>query len=147
MQPDTVIELSKVPNIVGLKEASNNFSNILKIFANKPKDFMVFSGNDDSIVPLLSLGGNGVISVLSNVFPKEVHDMCNGFFENNIEESKKLQLELANITFALFSDVNPIPVKEAMMYKGFCSNYVRLPLINLENNKAKILDELLKKHR
>ena len=112
MLPETVLELSKVPNIIGIKEASNNFSNILKICSKKPKDFLVFSGNDDSIIPLLSLGGNGVISVLSNVFPEEVHNMCKYYFENNTAESTNLQLKFANVIFSLFSDVNPIPIKE-----------------------------------
>lgn len=143
MIPETVLELSKVPNIVGLKEASNNFSNLLKIFSKKPIDFMVFSGNDDSIVPLLSLGGNGVISVLSNIYPQEVHNICKYFFENNVEQSKKIQLQLADITFSLFSDVNPIPIKEAMQLKGFCSNYVRLPLIPLCEEKRHLLEKLL----
>lgn len=144
MLPDTIIELSNIPNIVGLKEASNNFSNILKIFAKKTKDFMIFSGNDDSIVPLLSIGGNGVISVLSNLYPEEVHNICQYYFENNAVESTKIQLKFANIIFSLFSDINPIPVKEAMAQKGFCINYVRLPLTQLSSEKCEILKKILK---
>lgn len=143
MLPETVLELCKVPNIIGIKEASNNFSNILKICSKKPKDFLVFSGNDDSIIPLLSLGGNGVISVLSNVFPEEVHNMCKCYFENNTAESTNLQLKFADVIFSLFSDVNPIPVKEAMSQKGFCTNTVRLPLIQLPKEKKECLKNIL----
>lgn len=143
IMPETVLELSKVSNIIGIKEASNNFSNILKIFSKKPNDFLVFSGNDDSIVPLLSLGGSGVISVLSNVFPEEVHNMCKYYFENNIVESTKIQLKFADAIFSLFSDINPIPVKEAMHIKGFCTNYVRLPLIELNEEKKESLKNIL----
>ena len=143
MLPETVLELSKVPNIIGINEASNNFSNILKICSKKYKDFLVFSGNDDSIIPLLSLGGNGVISVLSNVFPEEVHNMCKYYFENNIAESTNLQFKFANVIFSLFSDVNPIPIKEAMYQKGFCTNTVRLPLIQLTAEKKECLKNIL----
>ena len=143
MLPETVLELSKISNIIGIKEASNNFSNILKICSKKTKDFLVFSGNDDSIIPLLSLGGNGVISVLSNVFPKEVHNMCKYYFENNTAESTNLQLKFADVIFSLFSDVNPIPIKEAMYQKGFCTNTVRLPLIQLTAEKKECLKNIL----
>jgi 4-hydroxy-tetrahydrodipicolinate synthase len=143
--PDTVITLSKVDNIVGIKEASNNFSNILKLMANKPKDFCVMSGNDDSIVPLLSLGGDGVISVLSNIYPLETHNICENFFKQNYLKATTLQIKFADIIEKLFCDVNPIPIKQAMNMLGFNVGDVRLPLIQLEDNKSKILKESLEK--
>ena len=143
--PDTVITLSKIDNIVGIKEASNNFSNLLKLIANKPKDFSVMSGNDDSIVPLLSLGGNGVISVLSNIYPLETHMICDNYFKNNHSKSTSLQLNFSEVISNLFCDINPIPIKKAMNILGFNVGSVRLPLVELDENKSKILKESLER--
>lgn len=143
--PDTVIKLSKIDNIVGIKEASNSFSNLLKLMANKPKDFSVMSGNDDSIVPLLSLGGNGVISVLSNIYPLETYMICDNYFKNNHSKSTSLQLRFSAIINNLFCDVNPIPIKKAMNILGFNVGNVRLPLVELDENKSKTLKESLEK--
>lgn len=143
--PDTVVRLSKISNICGIKEASNNFSQILELMSRKPKNFDVLSGNDDSIVPLLSLGGSGVISVLSNIYPKDVHDMCK-LYDKNYEDSLSLQLKHSNLIKLLFTDVNPMPVKEAMNILGFNVGKTRLPLseINLslkESLKAELLKD------
>lgn len=143
--PRTVLELAKCPNIVGIKEASNNFTHILEILEKRPTDFSVLSGNDDSIIPLLSLGGNGVISVLSNIFPKDVSKMCEKYFNGSIETAKKLQLKYADIIFNIFSDVNPIPIKEAMNILGFNVGNVRLPLIPLDEEKKENLKIALEK--
>lgn len=143
--PRTVLELAKCPNIVGIKEASNNFTHILEILEKRPTDFSVLSGNDDSIIPLLSLGGNGVISVLSNIFPKDVSKMCEKYFNGSIETAKKLQLKYADIIFNIFSDVNPIPIKEAMNILGFNVGNVRLPLISLDEEKKEKLKAALEK--
>ena len=143
--PKTVLELSKCPNIVGIKEASNNFTHILEILAKRPTDFSVLSGNDDSIIPLLSLGGNVVISVLSNIFPKDVSKMCEKYFNGNVEVAKKLQLKYADTIFNIFSDVNPIPIKEAMNILGFNVGNVRLPLIPLDEEKKEKLKISLEK--
>lgn len=143
--PETIIKLSKIDNIVGIKEASNNFSHILKIMANKPKSFSVMSGNDDSIVPLLSLGGSGVISVLSNIYPNETHMICDNYFKGNYQKSTTLQLKFSEVIENLFCDINPIPVKKAMNLLGFNIGNVRLPLIELDQNKSTLLKNSLEK--
>ena len=138
----TSIFLSDHPNIVGLKEASGNMPQALEILANCSKDnFSVFSGNDDIIVPMLSIGSSGVISVLSNILPKEVHDMCFYYLNGNHEYSKILQLKYSNIISAIFSDVNPIPIKEAMNILEFDVGDPRLPLIKMEDTS--ILEKAL----
>ena len=143
--PKSVLELAKHPNIVGIKEASGNISQIAELCALVGDEIDVYSGNDDQIVPVLSLGGVGVISVLSNIMPKATSDMCKYYFEGKIEESRRLQLRLLPLVNALFSEVNPIPAKAAVAAMGYCENYVRLPLTVMEKeNEAKLL-ELMKK--
>lgn len=127
--PETVYELSKVENIVGIKEASNNFSQILELIHTVPKDFAVISGNDDSIVPLLSLGGTGVISVLSNIYPKEVSSMCKAYMSGETGYAKDLQLRFTGIIKALFMEVNPMPIKDAMNILKMDVGLPRLPLV------------------
>jgi len=127
--PETVYELSKVENIVGIKEASNNFSQILELIHTVPRDFAVISGNDDSIVPLLSLGGTGVISVLSNMYPKEVSDMCKAYFNGETNYAKDLQLRFTRLIKALFMEVNPMPIKDAMNILKMDVGTPRLPLV------------------
>ena len=128
IQPETYLALSKHPNIVATKEASGNFSAIAKTAALCGDDLAIYSGNDDQILPILSLGGKGVISVLSNVMPKQTHDICDLFFKGDIAGSTKLQLDLLPLINALFIDVNPIPVKAALNLMGFQAGPCRMPL-------------------
>jgi len=139
--PATCAILAEHPNIVGIKEASGNISQIAEIAAAVGDKMDIYSGNDDQIVPILSLGGKGVISVLSNVCPKETSKMCHEFMNGNVEESRKMQLKYLNLINALFCEVNPIPVKAAMSAMGFCENYLRLPLTVMEKqNEEKLLN-------
>ncbi len=126
-------ELAKHPNIVATKEASGNISAIAQIFAECGDNLDVYSGNDDQIVPLLSLGAKGVISVLSNVMPKETHDICELFFNGKVKESAELQLKLLDLINNLFIEVNPVPVKAAMHMMGYCTNELRLPMCEMED--------------
>ncbi|MBQ2707838.1 MAG: 4-hydroxy-tetrahydrodipicolinate synthase [Clostridia bacterium] len=131
-------ELAKHERIVSTKEASGIISAIAEIAAEVP-ELDIYSGNDDQIVPLLALGAKGVISVLSNVVPKETHDIVALFLEGKVKESAKLQLELLKLANTLFCEVNPVPVKTAMAMMGFCSEEMRLPLCEMEeSNKAKL---------
>lgn len=138
--PASVKELAKHPNIVAIKEACGNISQIAELAALVGDEIDIYSGNDDQIVPILSLGGKGVISVLSNIMPKATVDICKLFFDGKIEESRKLQLELLPLVNALFCEVNPIPVKAAVSAMGYCDNYLRLPLTPMEKaNEEKLL--------
>lgn len=139
IEPDTVFKLSNVKNIVGLKEASNNFSKNLEILSKVSPNFNVVSGNDDSIVPLLSIGGTGVISVLSNIFPKDVHMICKAFFDGDVAYAKDLQLKFAGLIKALFCEVNPMPVKDAMNILEFNVGIPRLPLTTVSLNTHELL--------
>lgn len=143
--PDTVAKLANIENIVGIKEASNNFSQIAELLSKVPKDFAVISGNDDTIVPLLSLGGTGVISVLSNIYPKVVHNMCKAYFEGDIKYAKDLQLKFIDFVKLLFKEVNPMPVKDALNILGFDVGACRLPLTKVAEDTHELLKaELLK---
>ena len=145
IMPKTVAELAEHPNIVGIKEASGNISQIAETISLVRGKIDVYSGNDDQIVPLLSLGGSGVISVLSNVLPRKTVEMCDRFFAGDVAGSAKIQLDLIDLVNALFCEVNPIPVKAAVSAMGFCENYLRLPLTTMEKaNEAKLL-ELMRK--
>ena len=136
--------MAEHPNICGIKEASGNISQVAEIAALAGDKIDIYSGNDDQIVPIMSLGGKGVISVLSNVMPKKSVEICDSFFAGDVEKSRNIQLELLPLINALFSEVNPIPVKAAMAAMGWCENYVRLPLTCMEEkNEAKLL-ELMK---
>ena len=138
--PKTAAILAEHPNIVAIKEASGNISQIAELIALTRGKLDVYSGNDDQIVPILSLGGKGVISVLSNPMPRATSEMCHKFFAGDVAGSAKLQLDLLPLVNALFCEVNPIPVKAAMAAMGFCENYVRLPLTVMEpENEAKLL--------
>ena len=130
--PATYRELAKHPNIVAAKEASGNISQIAQIAQACGDELDLYSGNDDQIAPLLSLGAKGIISVLSNIMPRETHDICRLFFEGKIAESRALQLKLLPLINALFSDVNPIPVKEAMNMMGWECGECRLPLVSMQ---------------
>ena len=142
--PSSVAVLAEHPNIVGIKEASGNISQIAELSAIAGDKIDIYSGNDDQIVPILSLGGIGVISVLSNIMPKETSDICKLFFDGKIEESRKLQLELLPLVNALFCEVNPIPAKAAVAAMGYCENYVRLPLTVMESANEEKLLKLMK---
>ena len=137
--PETCLELSKIENIVAIKEASGDLSQIAMI-ANLCRDnLIIYSGNDDQIIPILSLGGMGVISVLSNIKPKYTHDMCYEFFNGNIKEAAKMQIDAIPLIKALFSEVNPIPVKAALNMIGYDFGIPRLPLIEMtEQGKEKL---------
>lgn len=132
INPETVRELSKVDNIVAIKEASGDLSQVAKIASIC--DIDIYSGNDDQIVPILSLGGKGVISVLANVAPKNTHDIVASFIEGNIEKSRRLQLEAIELINALFCEVNPIPVKAALNMMGLNAGGYREPLIAPEES-------------
>lgn len=143
---ETFKKLSEHKNIVAVKAACGNISNIAKIAASCKENLAIFSGNDDQITPIMSIGGIGVISVLSNILPKETHEICSLFLEGETKKSAKLQLELLDLINALFIDVNPIPIKEAMNLMGFSVGNCRLPLCNLDKNKLEILKQILEKH-
>lgn len=128
LSPKTVLTLSRHPNIVGIKEASGNLSQIMEIKRLCSDDFALYSGDDGLILPILSVGGVGVISVLSNILPKETSEICKYFFNGEIEKSRKLQLKLSPLINALFSDVNPIPIKNALNILGYNVGGLRLPL-------------------
>ena len=136
---DTLYELSKHPNINGLKAASGNFSLLASVMAKCGDDLNVWSGNDDQIVPLMSLGGKGVISVLSNVAPQQTHDITHLCFQNHYPEAAKLQFQLHNLIDALFCEVNPIPVKKAMELLGWNVGDLRLPLVTPTEEHIELL--------
>ena len=145
IEPETCLELSKIPNIVAIKEASGNISQVAKIAALCKDNLFIYSGNDDQVLPILSLGGIGVISVLSNIKPLETHNMVASFLDGNLADSKNLQLDLLPIISALFCEVNPIPVKYALNVLGFDFGLPRLPLCELSSKNKALLDNLLKK--
>ncbi len=144
IMPDTVRVLADHPNISAIKEASGNISQIAEIASYVQGKMDIYSGNDDQIVPVMSLGGKGVISVLSNVMPKETVKICDDYFKGNVKESCDMQLKLLPLINALFSEVNPIPVKAAMAKMGFGENYLRLPLTPMEDANQEKLFAIMK---
>ena len=144
--PQTFKELSRHPNIVAVKEASGNISKIAETKYLCGDDLDLYSGNDDQIVPILSLGGIGVISVLSHVAPKATHDICQLYFDGKVKESARLQLEYMDLIHALFIDVNPIPVKDAMNQMGFAAGPCRMPLYPMSDGDRAVLTAALKNH-
>lgn len=143
--PETCKVLAEHPNIVAIKEASGNISQVADTAMMVGDKMDIYSGNDDQIIPIMALGGIGVISVLSNVFPKETVEMCNRFFAGDIKGANALQLHYLPMIHALFSEVNPIPVKAAMAAMGYCENHLRLPLTPMETaNEAHLLDLMRK---
>lgn len=143
IDPQTVAELAKVENIVGIKEASGNMTQILEIKRLVPEDFKIWSGNDDNILPIYSCGGHGVISVLANVVPKETQAMCKAFETGNVKEAIKLQVDYKKFISLLFIEVNPIPTKAALSVMGYIENELRLPLTPMEEeNMNKLVDEM-----
>lgn len=147
IQPETILRLCRdVENIVGVKEACGNLSQIAKLLSLAEGKIDVYSGNDDQTVPILALGGKGVISVLSNVAPKQTHDMCQFYFNGNVKESAEIQLRSIELIEALFCEVNPIPVKAALNLMGFQMGIPRMPLTELEEMNRKKLEEALEKY-
>ena len=143
---ETYVALSKHPNIVAVKEANGDLSKILRLRAAVGDDLTIYSGNDDQIVPILSLGGQGVISVLSNVAPQETHDICQAFFDGDVKKAAQLQIEYADLIDALFCEVNPIPVKVAMRKLGYAAGPLRMPLSEMEPQHEKQLEDALRNH-
>ena len=134
IEPATYAALAKHPNICAIKEANGNLSKIVETAALVDGQLDIYSGNDDQIVPILACGGKGVISVLSNVAPKETVAMCDRYFAGNVAGAMELQKKFLPLIQALFCEVNPIPVKAAMAAMGFCENYLRLPLVTMEED-------------
>jgi len=141
--PETCLELSKVPNIVAIKEASGNISQIAEIARLCGDNLNIYSGNDDQIVPILSVGGIGVISVLSNVKPQLTHDIVQNFLDGNVEKARELQLNSLPLIKLLFSEVNPIPVKAALNILGYNFGEPRLPLTPITDKNFELLKEEL----
>lgn len=145
LQPETIAALVKnVKNIVGVKEASGNISQIAKVKLLCGDDIDLYSGNDDQVVPILSLGGIGVISVLSNVAPKETHDMVMDYLNGDVDKARQMQLKALPLIDALFSEVNPIPVKKALNFMGWEAGPLRAPLTEMEASHAEVLKKNMK---
>lgn len=146
IEPSTYDVLADHPNITGIKEANGNIAKIVETAGIVKGRLDIWSGNDDQITPILAMGGAGVISVLSNVMPKETVEICTRFFNGDIEGSADLQCKLMPLIKALFCEVNPIPVKAAMAAMGYCENYVRLPLTTMENAHEQQLLNIMRGH-
>lgn len=144
--PETCKQLSKIENIVAIKEASGNISQVAKIANLCKEDLTIYSGNDDQILPVLSLGGKGVISVLSNIMPKYTHDMVRKYLDGNTQEATKMQLDVIDLIDALFVEVNPIPVKYALNLMGFDFGKPRLPLIEMSEKNKQVMKDIMKQH-
>lgn len=140
-------ELMKHENIVATKEASGNLSTIAQI-ADECGDYLdIYSGNDDQVVPILSLGGKGVISVFSNILPREMHELCQAWFDGDVNKSMRMQLDYLKLMNSLFIEVNPVPVKTACGMLGLCSEEMRLPLCEMENSNRAKLEAVLKDYK
>ena len=144
--PETCLELSKIENIVAIKEASGNISQVAKIASLCQDNLTIYSGNDDQIIPVLSLGGKGVISVLSNVMPKYAHEMVRKYLDGQVAEACKMQLDVIDLIDSLFSEVNPIPVKYVLNLMGYNYGKPRLPLIELSDENKEKMKKVMKKH-
>ncbi len=144
--PKTIVQLCKdVPNIVGVKEATGDLSQTARLMALAEGNVDVYSGDDIQTVPVLSLGGKGVISVLSNIAPRETHDICANYFAGDVAKSCEIQLRAVPLIDALFSEVNPIPVKKAMELMGQCTGVLRRPLTEMEASNVTVLKEQMEK--
>lgn len=145
INPETVLAMSKVENVVGVKEASGNIQQVLEIKRLVSEDFKIYSGNDDQVMPIYACGGHGVISVASNIIPKEMQEMCHEFTNGNVENAIKSQVYYKQLINLLFSEVNPIPVKAALNAMGYIENELRLPLTPMEEfNRKKLVEEMKK---
>ena len=143
IEPETYAALADHPNIYGIKEANSDIAKIVKTAALVGDRLALYSGNDDQIVPILAMGGLGVISVLSNLMPKQTSELCHRFLDGDVEGSREMQCRFLPLINALFSEVNPIPVKAAMAAMGFCENYLRLPLTPMEDAHWQTLRALM----
>ena len=139
IQPATYAKLAEHPNIAAVKEANGNISAIVETMALAGDKLDLYSGNDDEVVPILSMGGLGVISVLSNVLPRQTVEMCDKFFAGDVAGAAKMQCDMLDLIRALFSEVNPIPVKAATAAMGFCENFLRLPLVPMEEAHYQVM--------
>ena len=146
INPETCLELSKIENIAAIKEASGNLSQVAKIAHLCKDNLTIYSGNDDQIIPVMSLGGKGVISVLSNVMPKYTSDMCHKYLNGEEKEASKMQIEVIDLIDALFIEVNPIPVKHALNKMGYDFGIPRLPLIEMSDKNKELIENIMKKH-
>lgn len=144
IEPSTYLALSKHPMIRGIKEANGQIDKIVETMALCGDSLDLYSGNDDQIIPLMSVGGKGVISVLSNVLPKKTVEMCDKFFAGDVKGAAQMQFDMFALIKALFSEVNPIPAKAAMAAMGFCEDYVRLPLTPMEDSTKAVLLERMR---
>ena len=145
IDPKTLAVLADHPSICGLKEANGDISKIVEEFSLVGDKIDIYSGNDDQVIPVLSMGGKGVISVLSNVLPAETSNMCKLFFDGKVKEAATEQLKMLPLINALFSEVNPIPAKAAMAAMGYCEDILRLPLTSMEDaHREVLLDEMRK---
>ena len=142
--PDVCAELAKIDNIVAIKEASGNIAQVAEIARVTPDDFEIYSGNDDMIIPLMSLGGSGVISVLANVAPKDTHDMVMHYLNGETKEACKMQLDMKALIDALFIEVNPIPAKAGLWLMGKCEYEYKLPLCQMEEKNLEVLRGAMK---
>lgn len=145
IEPKTYVELAEIDNVAAIKEANGNISKIVETAALVGDRLDIYSGNDDQIVPIMSVGAKGVISVLSNLVPKQTSDICKYFLSGDVKKSMEMQAHYLPLINALFSEVNPIPVKAAMSAMGFCEDYLRLPLTPMEDKTRQVLLSLMKK--
>ena len=147
MLPETIVSLcEEVPNIVGVKDATGNLGQFVKLMTLAKGKVDVYSGNDDQIVPLLSMGAKGVISVLSNIAPQQTHDICAKFFEGKVAESAQMQMDALELINSLFCEVNPIPVKKALNLMGREAGVLRRPLTEMEDANAARLEKAMKEY-
>lgn len=147
MNPETFLEISKfVDNVVGVKEASGDIVQVAEIARIMGKSFEIYSGNDDQVIPIMSLGGLGVISVTANILPGKIHEMAISYLQGDIEKARDLQLELNPLNKAMFVETNPIPVKTAMNLMGFEVGPLRLPLVDMSDKNLEYLKSVLKKY-
>ncbi len=145
--PETYLELSKHPNIVGIKEANGDISSVVKTISLCEDNIDIYSGNDEQAIPIMSVGGKGVISVFANICPKISHDICSKFLSGDIKESNKIQRKYYELMSDLFCDVNPIPVKAAMNILGFECGECRMPLDNLNSSNFEKLKNAMRKYK
>ncbi len=146
ISPTTLLELAKLKNVVAVKEASGDISQVAKYKALCKDKIDIYSGNDDQIIPILSLGGIGVISVLANIIPKDVHDMCHLYLDGKVDEALDVQLKSLDLTNSLFIETNPIPVKTALNLMGLNVGDLRLPLCSMDDNNLKTLENEMHKY-
>ena len=144
IEPATYAALADHPMIAAIKEAGGNISKIVETAALVGGKLDIYSGNDDQIVPILACGGKGVISVLSNVLPRETSELCHTFFRGDVKTAMDMQIKYLPLTNALFCEVNPIPAKAAMAALGFCENYLRLPLVTMEEGHEAMLRQKMR---